>query len=237
MEPRNFLRAAALGAIVLVSGVAAASDYGSIHYTGPVYSEARVDDGTWREATTGTGYGSIRTGGESYGHQYDNMVSRGKRRAAEARAKANNNAHKRDDEEKTAEEAKPTRYGSTLDDGHLTISRPGRGGLTQDEAMARLGLGSHAAAPPPPPLPPTPKDMDIVMVGDGIFYYRPCDFYAYKDQRLMMVPPPVGAMVFELSDSAVSSTKGGSTTFTCGGATYRRVMVGGSLVYQVAESK
>lgn len=215
---------------------AAAGDYGSIRYNGPSFTEARVDDGTWHEATVNSGYGSFRSSGEGYGHEYDNMVSHAKRRAAEARGRANDNAYKRSKADDAPESEKPTSYGSTLQEGHLTISRPGRGGLTQDEAMARLGLGSHASAPPPPPLPPMPKEMDPVVVGDGIYYYRPCEFFAYQGSSLVAVPAPAGATVFELHESAVSSVENGTTTFTCGAATYRRVLVGGSLVYQVAAS-
>ncbi len=230
----------ALAFALSLAATATAADFGSVRYNGPHFTEARIDDGTWHEANVvgvQAGYGSVRVASEGYGHEYDNAVSSARRRASHARGRANDNAHKWNEANKPVDD-RPTVYGSTLQEGHLTISRPGRGGHTVDEAMANR-TNAAALSPPPPPVAPihvqTPQGMIPVFVRDDVYYYRPCEFFSYEGTTLAKVDPPAGALIFDLSPEATSTTTPeGFTSYECGGAVYRKVMVHGSLVYQVA---
>ncbi len=234
MTKRSFREKAAILALLPALAVAApANDYGSIGYGGPVFREARIDDG-WSEARFTNNYGSISSYSSPYGHEYDHMRSKAKRRASRERARENMNQHYRHDKV-AANEGKPRSYRSELQEGHLRIS--GSRGMSQDEAMRSTLPGNQGfPSTPEQKLPPIPESTTPVGVGDTIYYYADCEYFLYQGSELVKVEPPEGAMVFDLADSARQFVENGSTRFECGGAVYKNVLLQGSLVYQMIRS-
>lgn len=229
----------AVASLVSLATAVRAEDWGSVRGTGgssTQWHEANTNDGTWVSASTGTyTYGSLYN---SAANENSDVQWANKQSDRQARQDAQRAQLRAERERKAAERASqganlPTSYRSELQTGHLRVDTPGRGRPTADQQQDRA-VDARRPTPVPTPFESTiPEGMTPVGLGDELYYYKACEFYTLAVDALVKVAPPVGAMVFELADSAVAETKDGVTAYQCGDAIYHKSLLQGTLVYRV----